>query len=112
MSEVWKKLKHPSIPEDENKFEISSFGKLRNSLTGYVYKQEILSSNRVSFRVRFGNKGNRLRIMADEAVAHTFLPCADTNAFVRHKDANNLNNNVENLEWCVCSCELRPFLLT
>ena len=111
MSEVWKKLKHPSIPECENKFEISSLGRLKNSLTGCIYKPEILSNNRISFRVRLGNKGDRFRIMADEAVAHTFLPNDCSNGSVRHKDANNLNNNVENLEWHTCSCALHPFFV-
>ena len=111
MPEVWKKLKHPSIPECENKFEISALGRLRNSLTGCMYKPEILSNNRISFRVRFGSQGDRLRIMADEAVAHTFLTNDGSNVHVRHKDANNLNNNVENLEWCTCSCDAHPFFV-
>ena len=100
MTEVWAKLIYPNITDDLNRFEISTYGRLRNKKTQHVYKLDILSSGYCSVRVTLGSRKNKIHILIHKAVAYTFLSNNDNLQEVNHKDGNKENNKVDNLEWC------------
>lgn len=100
MQEVWTKLVYPNIPDNLNRFEISTHGRLRNKTTQHVYKLDVLSSGYCSVRVTLGSRNKKIHILIHKAVAYTFLNNKDKLPEVNHKDGNKENNFVENLEWC------------
>ena len=100
MQETWEKLIYPNIPDNLNRFEISTYGRLRNKKTQHVYKLDILSSGYCSVRTTLGSRGNKIHILIHKAVAYTFLNNEDNLPEVNHKDGNKENNYIDNLEWC------------
>lgn len=100
MEETWRKLVYPNIPDDINRFEISTYGRLKNVKTQYIYNPSVLSSGYYSVRTTLGKRNNKLHILIHKAVAYTFLKNPNNLPEVNHKDGNKLNNCVENLEWC------------
>ncbi len=100
MQEIWAKLVYPNIPNDLNRFEISTHGRLKNSITQYIYKPNVLSSGYCSVRTTLGKRNYKVHILIHKAVAYTFLDNSDNLPEVNHKDGNKENNNVDNLEWC------------
>lgn len=106
MNEVWKKLVYPTIEEQDNRFEISSCGRLRNVKTGHIYKPAILRTGYYSVRTSIGSDYRKIHIIIHKAVANTFLENVNNEPCVNHIDGNKLNNTVENLEWCSYSHNL------
>ena len=100
MKETWAKLVYPNIPDNVNRFEISTHGRLKNCLTQHIYKQSILNSGYCSVRVTLGSRNNKVNIIIHKAVAYTFLNNHNCLPEVNHKDGNKQNNHVDNLEWC------------
>lgn len=100
MEEKWAKLVYPNLPDSLNRFEISTHGRLKNSVTQHVYKQDILSSGYCSVRVTLGSRKNKMHILIHKAVAYTFLNNDNNYPEVNHKDGNKTRNYVNNLEWC------------
>ena len=100
MQEIWANLIYPHIPDNLNRFEISTYGRLRNKTTKHVYKLDVLSSGYCSVRVTLGSRKNKIHILIHKAVAYTFLSNDDNLPEVNHKDGNKTNNYVDNLEWC------------
>lgn len=99
MKEIWKKLVYPNISDANNRFEISSFGNIRNKNTLHIYKQSLMSSGYYSIRTSIGSKTNKITIMIHRAVANTFLSNPNNLPEVNHIDGNKTNNCVSNLEW-------------
>lgn len=100
MQEVWKRLIYPKIPNEQNHFEISSLGRLKNINTGHIYKASQLTSGYLSVRTTIGCRKQKMHIIIHKAVALTFLPNPLMLPCVNHKDGNKNNNCIENLEWC------------
>ena len=100
MTEKWAKLIYPNIPDDLNRFEISTYGRLKNTQTQHIYKPNVLNSGYCSVRTTLGERGNKVHILIHKAVAYTFLRNVDNLPEINHKDGNKQNNNVGNLEWC------------
>lgn len=100
MQEIWAKLVYPNIPDELNRFEISTYGRLKNIKTQHIYKLDVLSSGYCSVRVTLGSRKNKKHILIHKAVAYTFLNNIDNLPEVNHKDGNKENNHVDNLEWC------------
>ena len=100
MQETWKKLVYPNIPDELNRFEISTYGRLKNSSTQHIYKPNVLNSGYCSVRTTLGERNYKIHILIHKAVAYTFLDNADNLPEVNHIDGNKENNNVNNLEWC------------
>lgn len=100
MQEKWAKLVYPNIPDDLNRFEISTHGRLKNVKTQYIYKHGILRNGYCSVRTTLGSRDNKVNIIIHRAVAYTFLDNPNCLPEVNHKDGNKENNHIDNLEWC------------
>lgn len=100
MQEEWSKLVYPKIPDELNRFEVSTYGRLRNSISQHIYKQTILNSGYCSVRTTLGSRNKKIHILIHKAVAYTFLSNPDNLPEVNHKDGVRHNNKVTNLEWC------------
>ena len=98
--EIWKPLIYPGINEQNNKFEISSDGRLRNKLTNKIYKPTVLTSGYYSVKTSLGSRKIKKHIIIHKAVAYTFIPNPNNYPEINHIDGNKLNNSINNLEWC------------
>ena len=100
MTEVWAKLIYPQISDEDNRFEISTLGRLKNSITNFIYTPTKLNSGYLSVRTTLGSKKKKLHIILHKAVAYTFLSNPSNYPCVNHIDGDKTNNTIENLEWC------------
>lgn len=98
MKETWAKLVYPNIPDNLNRFEISTHGRLKNIKTQYIYKLNVLNTGYCSVRTTVGKE--KIHIIIHKAVAYTFLGNPNNLPEVNHKDGNKENNHVDNLEFC------------
>ena len=78
--------------------EVSTYGRLRNSKTGTVYRLHENQKGYIQVCVAKGRKSKKV-IKMHKAVAETFLD----GFVVNHIDGDKKNNVVENLEWCTPS---------
>lgn len=100
MHEKWSKLIYPNIPDEQNKFEISTYGRLKNVKTQYIYNPNVLNTGYSSVRTTLGSSNDKIHILIHKAVAYTFLANPHNLPEVNHKDGNKTNNHIDNLEWC------------
>lgn len=100
MQETWAKLVYPNIPDNLNHFEISTYGRLKNTKTRHIYKPNVLNSGYCSVRTTLGTRDNKVGILIHKAVAYTFLDNPNNLPEVNHKDGNKENNRLDNLEFC------------
>lgn len=100
MQEIWAKLVYPNIPDNLNRFEISTYGRLKNVKTQYIYKPTVLNTGYCSVRTTLGSRDNKISILIHKAVAYTFLDNSNNLPEVNHKDGNKTNNHLDNLEYC------------
>ena len=116
MSELWKPVKGY-----EGLYEVSNFGRIRTVEREYTQKHYsgIDSHYNVKNKImRQHKRGNRMFVgltkdkiqkgySVSRIVATAFLPNPENFPVVNHKDANPCNNNVENLEWCTQSHNIK-----
>lgn len=105
MEREWRLLKYQGC--EYCNFSISNAGELRNNSTSKVLKPSTNENGYYVFVVRLHQNGKKSGVVAHRAVAETFIdnPCKFPQ--INHKDGNKQNNNVENLEWCTCSENIR-----
>lgn len=86
------------IPFLDNKFEVSTLGRIRNKLTGEVRATPVSKRGYPVFSARVNNKLKLVNV--HKCVATVFIPNPDNLPQVNHIDGNKQNNCVDNLEWC------------
>lgn len=91
--EIWRQ-----IPETNGVYEVSNFGKVRNSLTGTIRVPKKMPNGYL--RVHYNYSCKRYDRYIHRLVAEAFCEHPDGCNVVNHKDMNKENNNAENLEWC------------
>lgn len=95
--EIWKKI---NFLEDSGygTYYISNEGKIKNKKC-YIRKFQTDKSG--YYRVSFRNKERKTKqFFVHRLVAITFIENPLNKPQVNHKDLDKKNNNVENLEWC------------
>jgi len=89
--EQWK-----DIEGYEGYYEISSYGKVRNTKTKNILIGDI---NNVGYRRVVLYSPIKKRFFVHRLVAKHFVSGYKENLIVNHKDGNKQNNNADNLEW-------------
>jgi hypothetical protein len=89
--EVWK------IIEQFPKYEVSTFGNVKNIETQHILKQNVKNGYKyVSLILDYITKKS---VTVHRLVALTFISNPENKKTVNHKDHNPMNNNIVNLEW-------------
>lgn len=86
--ETWR-----DIEEFNGKYEISSYGRLRNKTNKFVLKPR--KNYKGYLDIKICGKNKSLHCL----VAQTFISNPDNKPQVNHIDENKTNNHVDNLEW-------------
>lgn len=89
--EVWNTL------DNFSKYEISSFGNIRNKTSNKILTPNIKSGYYCVTIIN--DNGDRKAVKMHRLVALSFIPNPLNKETVNHKDHNRLNNNSSNLEW-------------
>ncbi len=100
LKEIWK-----NVPEWEDFYEVSNFGRARNKKTG---KLKPLDVNNYGYsRLQCYNGERRKKLFIHRLVATLFVEGFVEGYTVNHKDGNKSNNMAENLEWVSASRNYR-----
>lgn len=107
VEEIWK-----TVVGYEDRFEVSSIGRLKSVISGKVLSQRKHPNGYMLHATKIGGRnGIALCFKIHRLVAEAFLPepsdelkeMATKTKYrkipVNHKDGNKVNNNFENLEW-------------
>lgn len=92
MQEIWR-----DIEETGGKYQVSSWGKVRNVETGNILAPYENEKGYLKIDLYIG--GKRLKRRVNRLVAQAFIPNPYDLPQVNHKDGNNQNNSITNLEW-------------
>ena len=104
-NEIWK-----DIEGYEGLYQVSNYGNVRSlnyANRGFVKKLVPKISNRGYQWVELAQNGKRRQITIHRIVATAFINNPNNYPVVNHKDENKTNNNVENLEWCTRSYNVK-----
>lgn len=100
--EQWKTIK------DFTSYEISNTGKVRDKTTGCLLKHRINSHGYCIIGIRKGINSRKQKMLTiHREVAKAFIDNPFSFPQVNHIDGNKTNNNVENLEWCTQSYNMK-----
>lgn len=80
------------------RFEVSTWGRLRNAKTGHVYSFGYGDGGYLQACISIN--GKRLNVHVHRCVAETYLPNECGYEIVNHLDGCKQHNDVWNLEWC------------
>lgn len=88
-------------------YSITRDGKVYSKYTRKELSKKVKDGfNEVLFSFGTGKQRVTQWFRVDFLVANKYLPNLEEYTFIRHKDGDNLNDNVENLEWCkYCTSE-------
>lgn len=94
MTETWK-----SIDGYENKYEVSNYGRIRNTKSGKILKNKINCSTGY-VQITLYNKGFLKTHLVHRLVAMAFIPNPKNLPQINHKNEIKTDNKVDNLEYC------------
>lgn len=101
MEEIWKDIiieKKGTVYDYTGLYQVSNLGKVRNSRTGRILKP---ATNGAGYQdVGLYKDKKEKKFLIHRLVATAFIPNPDNLPVVNHRDENQLNNHVDNLEWC------------
>lgn len=113
--EIWK-----NIPNYEGLYQISNLGriktlerivKIHHGYYKHIEEKIIDVSKRTNnagyLYINLWKNGKQKNFRIHRLVAEVFLKNPNNYKCVNHKDNNKLNNNVENLEWCTQSYNIK-----
>ena len=89
----------------QNKYFIYDNGKIQNIKTKNFLKPYKSTNGYLYIKIVRDKKHHHIKI--HRIVADAFIPNPYNLPQVNHKDGNKLNNNVNNLEWCSCSQNIK-----
>lgn len=92
MEEIWR-----SVKDYEDLYEVSNWGRVRNSRTGLVLRPE--KNKNGYLQVNLSKDGIVKHYYVHRLVTQAFIPNPNNLPEVNHKDENKENNRVDNLEW-------------
>lgn len=91
MKEVWK-----DIPDYEELYQISNFGRVKN----FKRNKLITINNKQSYLKVILWKNNKMKnMLIHRILAIVFIKNPNNYPCINHKDGNKLNNSLNNLEW-------------
>lgn len=105
MEEIWK-----DIDGYEGLYQVSNLGNVRSlnwRKRGIARNLYLKKQNRGYLHVELAKDGKRKAFTVHRLVANAFLENPNGHPIINHKDENKQNNNVENLEWCSISYNVR-----
>ena len=110
--EIWKPIKG-----FEGLYEISNTGlvkSLRREVPNNggisIVKEKILKPQKEKngyLRIGLNKRNKKYMFLIHRLVAESFIPNVNNYAEINHKDGNKSNNNVDNLEWCSRSYNIK-----
>lgn len=105
MEEIWK-----DIEGYEGFYQVSNFGNVKSlNFQGRGYQQNLALKKNCKgyYWVMLYKFGSKQPLLVHRLVANAFIQNPNNYKHVNHKDENPLNNNMENLEWCTASYNVR-----
>lgn len=97
----------------EDLFMVSVFGEVFSKRTNKILKQHTRKNRYKTIATKIGGRnGKSLCFKVHRLVAQAFIPNPENKPFVNHIDGCPGNNNVENLEWCTASENLKHAIET
>lgn len=100
--EIWKGLIYQG-KDLSDWYEVSTFGQLRNAKSKQIVNLHKIKTGYLTYCGSFGSRDRKKLIRIHKAVAETFIPNTMNYSDVNHKDGIKTHNNLENLEWCTHS---------
>ena len=91
--EIWK-----DIEGFEKRYQVSSWGRVRNKLTKGIVKPYVNSKGYLKVGLWY-SRGKTAKFRVNRLVAAAFIPNPYSLPQVNHKDGNKMNNSITNLEW-------------
>lgn len=92
--EIWKDIKGY-----EGLYQVSNLGNVKSLNYNKTKKEKVMKPYKDSqgyLQVELKGKAHIVHLL----VARAFIPQEENKMEINHKDKNKLNNNVNNLEWC------------
>lgn len=100
--EEWK-----DIQGYEGLYKVSNKGRVYSTSTGTIITPK--TNNKGYHHIILCKSGEKKSFLVHRLVASAFIPCKDPSLTVNHIDENRTNNEVENLEWCTLSQNIKMY---
>lgn len=101
MKEIWK-----PVVGYEGLYEVSNYGNVKSlnwGNRGFEKRMYLKKHNKGYLQVELCKNKSKKMFLVHRIVADAFLENPLKKTQINHKDYNRTNNNVENLEWCTVS---------